>query len=213
MQPTSLVPLGRAGQGRAGIDAAAAVAGSTGASSADSQQNTPNTNNKRYRNPHPDFRLLPGEVLGGSVSINTTTCVTQMRKQGAGRRCELIFNQSCRDSENRQRCSPRGRQQALQRLTSAARTKRAARTPTISPIWPACREPLHRCLPDGEVIAVENTLQIRHRSVSKVPTAILAMNQYSARRRYRQDRRRRDGLPGNSISGDPAGEQPPRRRW
>ncbi|MEG0789745.1 MAG: glutaminase A [Alistipes sp.] len=56
------------------------------------------------------------------------------------------------------------------------------------------------CLPDGEVIAVGDTdYKFGIESVSKVPTAILAMNQYSAQEVLQQIGADATGLPFNSI--------------
>ena len=56
------------------------------------------------------------------------------------------------------------------------------------------------CLPDGEVIAVGDTdYKFGIESVSKVPTAILAMNQYSAQEVLTKIGADATGLPFNSI--------------
>ncbi len=56
------------------------------------------------------------------------------------------------------------------------------------------------CLPDGEVIAVGDTdYKFGIESVSKVPTAILAMNQYSAQEMLDKIGADATGLPFNSI--------------
>lgn len=59
---------------------------------------------------------------------------------------------------------------------------------------------LSACLPDGEVIAVGDTdYKFGIESVSKVPTAILAMNQYSAQEVLDKIGADATGLPFNSI--------------
>ena len=56
------------------------------------------------------------------------------------------------------------------------------------------------CLPDGDVVAVGDTdYKFGIESVSKVPTAILAMNQYSAKKVLSQIGADATGLPFNSI--------------
>ena len=85
-------------------------------------------------------------------------------------------------------------QQAYERCKNETGGKNADYIPYLANV-PSTLFGIAACLPDGEVIAVGDTdYKFGIESVSKVPTAILAMNQHSgqqSRLRHRQS----DGLP------------------
>ena len=71
-------------------------------------------------------------------------------------------------------------QQAYERCKNETGGKNADYIPYLANV-PSNLFGIAACLPDGEVIAVGDTdYKFGIESVSKVPTAILAMNQYSA---------------------------------
>ena len=71
-------------------------------------------------------------------------------------------------------------QQAYERCKNETGGKNADYIPYLAKV-PSTLFGIAACLPDGEVIAVGDTdYKFGIESVSKVPTAILAMNQYSA---------------------------------
>lgn len=70
------------------------------------------------------------------------------------------------------------------------------------------------CLPDGDVVAVGDTdYKFGIESVSKVPTAILAMNQYGGQEVLGKIGADATGLPFNSIMAILLENDHPRRHW
>ncbi len=104
-------------------------------------------------------------------------------------------------------------QQAYERCKNETGGKNADYIPYLANV-PSNLFGIAACLPDGEVIAVGDTdYKFGIESVSKVPTAILAMNQYSARRcSTRSAPTRRDCLSTRSWRSC-SKTTIPRRRW
>ena len=90
-------------------------------------------------------------------------------------------------------------QQAYERCKNETGGKNADYIPYLADV-PSNLFGIAACLPDGEVIAVGDTdYKFGIESVSKVPTAILAMNQYSAQEVLDKIGADATGLPFNSI--------------
>lgn len=90
-------------------------------------------------------------------------------------------------------------QQAYERCKNETGGKNADYIPYLANV-PSNLFGIAACLPDGEVIAVGDTdYKFGIESVSKVPTAILAMNQYSAQEMLDKIGADATGLPFNSI--------------
>ena len=90
-------------------------------------------------------------------------------------------------------------QQAYERCKNETGGKNADYIPYLANV-PSTLFGIAACLPDGEVIAVGDTdYKFGIESVSKVPTAILAMNQYSAQEVLTKIGADATGLPFNSI--------------
>ena len=90
-------------------------------------------------------------------------------------------------------------QEAYERFKGVNEGKNADYIPYLANV-PANLFGIAACLPDGEVIAVGDTdYKFGIESVSKVPTAILAMNQYSAEEVLEKIGADATGLPFNSI--------------
>lgn len=90
-------------------------------------------------------------------------------------------------------------QQAYERCKNETGGKNADYIPYLANV-PSNLFGIAACLPDGEVIAVGDTdYKFGIESVSKVPTAILAMNQYSAQEVLDKIGADATGLPFNSI--------------
>lgn len=90
-------------------------------------------------------------------------------------------------------------QQAYERCKNETGGKNADYIPYLANV-PSNLFGIAACLPDGEVIAVGDTdYKFGIESVSKVPTAILAMNQYSAQEMFDKIGADATGLPFNSI--------------
>ena len=90
-------------------------------------------------------------------------------------------------------------QQAYERCKNETGGKNADYIPYLANV-PSNLFGIAACLPDGEVIAVGDTdYKFGIESVSKVPTAILAMNQYSAQEMLDRIGADATGLPFNSI--------------
>ena len=90
-------------------------------------------------------------------------------------------------------------QQAYERCKNETGGKNADYIPYLADV-PSNLFGIAACLPDGEVIAVGDTdYKFGIESVSKVPTAILAMNQYSAQEMLDKIGADATGLPFNSI--------------
>ena len=90
-------------------------------------------------------------------------------------------------------------QQAYERCENETGGKNADYIPYLANV-PSNLFGIAACLPDGEVIAVGDTdYKFGIESVSKVPTAILAMNQYSAQEMLDKIGADATGLPFNSI--------------
>ena len=91
-------------------------------------------------------------------------------------------------------------QEAYERFKGVNEGKNADYIPYLANV-PANLFGIAACLPDGEVIAVGDTdYKFGIESVSKVPTAILAMNQYSASRLF--DFSKVLGVPINYFFSD-----------
>ena len=90
-------------------------------------------------------------------------------------------------------------QQAYERCKNETGGKNADYIPYLANV-PSTLFGIAACLPDGEVIAVGDTdYKFGIESVSKVPTAILTMNQYSAQEVLTKIGADATGLPFNSI--------------
>lgn len=104
-------------------------------------------------------------------------------------------------------------QQAYERCKNETGGKNADYIPYLANV-PSNLFGIAACLPDGEVIAVGDTdYKFGIESVSKVPTAILAMNQYSAQEMLDKIGADATGLPFNSIMAILLENDHPRRRW
>lgn len=90
-------------------------------------------------------------------------------------------------------------QEAYNKVKTAQGGKNADYIPYLANV-PSNLFGISACLPDGEVVAVGDTdYKFGIESVSKVPTAILAMNQYSAQEVLDKIGADATGLPFNSI--------------
>ena len=104
-------------------------------------------------------------------------------------------------------------QQAYERCKNETGGKNADYIPYLANV-PSTLFGIAACLPDGEVIAVGDTdYKFGIESVSKVPTAILAMNQYSAQEVLTKIGADATGLPFNPIWRSCSKTTIPRRRW